>query len=65
MTQMFPNSLTPGYRRSICERDRRVLISSTCEVCGHEIVDSVTDKLMDREEGHRKSCPLEPSDSRD
>jgi len=65
MTQIFPNSLTPGYRRSICERDRRVLVCSTCEVCGHEIVDSVTDTLVDREEEHRKSCHLPGPDSRE
>ena len=58
---MFPSSLTPGYRRSIRERERRVLVCSTCEVCGHEIVDSVTDKLVEREEDHRKSCPLPAS----
>lgn len=62
---MFPNPLTPGYRRSICERDRRVLVCSTCEVCGYEIVDSVTDTLVDREETHRKGCPLTGPNSGD
>ena len=55
---MFPSSLTPGYRRSIRERDRRLLVCSTCEICGREIIDSVTDKLLQREEEHRKSCHL-------
>ncbi|HUN88420.1 MAG TPA: hypothetical protein VMU28_06495 [Terriglobales bacterium] len=55
---MFPHTLTPGYRRSICEREGRVLICSTCRVCGLEIVDSVTDTLVEREEEHRKQCSM-------
>jgi hypothetical protein len=58
---VYPNSPAPGYRRFICERGRRVLVCSTCEVCGFEIVDSVSEKLVEREEAHREECRLLPT----
>ncbi|HVZ17034.1 MAG TPA: hypothetical protein VG897_07950 [Terriglobales bacterium] len=49
---------TDGYKRSMIVVDDRLLIRSICIECGHEIVNSVTDKLAELETTHRESCPL-------
>ena len=51
------SSMTPeGYERALVSKGDRLLVRSTCQYCGMEILDSITDTLQEREEMHRDSC---------
>jgi hypothetical protein len=47
-----------GYARKQVMLEERLLIESVCSICGFKIVDSATEKLQEREEEHRNSCPM-------
>ncbi|HLH08164.1 MAG TPA: hypothetical protein VKW78_13075 [Terriglobales bacterium] len=46
----------PNYTRTLVREGDRLLIQSVCDLCGHTIVDSVTDTLLERERDHRAKC---------
>ena len=50
-------SAGPLYRRNLIPVGSRMLIESTCANCGHRIVGSVGESLLEDERDHADRCP--------
>lgn len=45
------------FERKPVKRGERLLVESTCNLCGFRIVGSAADSLVDDEDEHAEKCP--------